>query len=253
MKVFFLFIILLVCRSAFGQKYMILGQDTLPYKVNMIISSDTTYKGGLTLIKIDTSYQDRCYVFEKRNGKIVNRTDRCCLRQGLWIFTDSVGNYSTCFYTDGNDFGKWKSYNKYGKLLKETEEVSLGQKHYITKEIDYSGCKAVTIVNMPFWGFYITYFFIVIPILVFLSIVRILLNHHIYNIENNTNYSLFGNRFKLAVNESGQLRHELLSTFTIFFFRYKPENKPAVVISNLLSLLCFGSYAILIIGPMACR
>ncbi len=231
---------------------MIVGKDTLPLKPKMIISYDTTREGGVTHIKSDTFYEDPCPRFEKINGKIANRTDSSCIQQGLWITTDSLGNYFTSVYIDGNDFGESKKYSKSGKLLNETKEVSLGKEYYIVKKIDYSSGKPVTIVNMPLFGFYIENFSILVPILVVLMIFRVLINYQIYNIENETNYSSFGNHFKFKLYEPGELRHRLFSVFTLWFFKYKPENKYRVIISNIFSILCFGSVAILTIGLKVC-
>lgn len=252
-KIIFTWIFLSVCNLAFGQKYMIIKKDTLPFKATMVITNDTTHNGKTIYIKRDTSYEDPCNVFEKINGKIVNRTDSSCLQQGLWISTDSVGNYSTSFYIDGDDSGKWKNFSKSGRLLKETEEVSLGKEFYVVKEIDYSSGHPVTIVNVPFFGFYINHFDVILPILVLLSSVRILINYKIYNIENNTNYPSFRNHFKFKLFEPGELRYRLISIFTLWFFKYKPENRYSAIISNILSIFCFGSYAIFLIGPALCR
>jgi hypothetical protein len=237
---------------AFGQKYMIVGKDTLPFKAKMVVSSDTIHKGNSIYVKLDTLYEDPCQVFEKIKGKTINRTDSSCLKQGLWIDTDSTGNYSTSVYVDGNDEGKWKNYDKNGKLLKESEEVSLGNHFYIVKQIDYSSGKPVTIINVPFFGFYINHFSIIVPILVILLLLRAIINNNIYNIENQTSYSAFGSRFKSELGEPDELRHRVLCMFTLWFFRYKPESRNLVLISNLLSILCFGSIAIFAIGPVLC-
>ncbi|CAN5491765.1 hypothetical protein BH09BAC6_BH09BAC6_27190 [soil metagenome] len=246
-------IILLFSNIVFGQKYMIRGKDTLPFKADRVITNDTMHRGKTIIITSDTTFVDPCYVFEKIKGEIVNRTDSNCLQQGLWIFAGSNGNYSTSIYVDGKDGGKWKEYNNHGRLLKELEEVTLGKEYFIVKEIDYAKGYPVTVVNVPLFGFYINHFFIILPLLVSLMVVRILINYTIYNIENNTNYPSFGNRFKVSLNEPGELRHRLVSVFTLWFFRYKTENRTRIIVSNILSVFCFGSIIILMFGPLFCR
>src|SRR5689334_14734066 len=100
---------------------MIKGNDTLPYKETMEVrNGDTVYLGA-------------CYTFEKINGEIVNQSDKRCLRQGLWIITDSLGNHRTGNYSNSNKVGIWKWTDKNGKLLKETEEISSGNDTYLVK------------------------------------------------------------------------------------------------------------------------
>ena len=253
MAKFFIPIILFVCNSALGQKYMIIGHDTLPFKAKMIISKDTTHQGTAVFIKSDTTYEDPCHVFEIANGKVINRTDSSCIKQGLWIFPVAGGNYYTSIYFDGDDSGKSKEYDKNGRLLKEIEEARLGSSFYTVYEIDYRKGRSVTVVNERLFGFFITNFFVLVPVLVILSLVRILINFNIYNVENNTSYSSFRNDFKTGLSQPGELKHRLLSFFTIWFFRYKPENKPFVIISNILTMILLGSFIILITGLIFCK
>jgi hypothetical protein len=224
----------LLTNLSFGQKYMIKDNDTLPYKEEIqIIDGDTSYLGA-------------CWTFEKVNGQIINQSDDHCLRQGIWVLTDSVGNYSTGDYKDGNEKGIWKKFNKYGKLLKETEEVSLGDSSYKVKEIDYSSGHAVTVVDRAFLAFYIKNFFIIITIIFGSFFSRIFINSEIYNVENGTNYSPIA--FILPGYASKNFTHSLLCTFTLWFFKYKPKNKKLVLISNILSLIAFGTFIGLLIG-----
>lgn len=129
---------------SFGQKFMIKDNDTLPYQETMEVRENG-----------DTVFFSACWTFEKVNGKIVNQTDDHCLRQGLWIITDSLGNYRTGIYHNGNEKGIWKRFDKNGKLLKETEEVSFGKDTYKVKEIDYTSGQPVTLIDKPFLAFYI--------------------------------------------------------------------------------------------------
>lgn len=217
-----------------GQKFMIVNNDTLPYKEEIqIIDGDTSYLGA-------------CWTFEKVNGQIINQSDDHCLRQGIWYLTDSVGNYSTGIYKDGNAKGIWKEYNKYGKLLKITEEVSLGDDSYKIKEIDYSSGHALTVVDRAFLAFYIKNFYIIVSIIFGSFFGRILINSRIYNVENGTNYSPIVFFFPGYVSKN--FTHNLLCTFTLWFFKYKPENKKRVFISNILSLIAFGTFIGLLIG-----
>jgi hypothetical protein len=225
---------------------MIKDNDTLPYKETMEIHKDTEYCATSTIYPGDTTYSAPCACFEKINGKIVNLTDDNCLRQGLWLIKDSVGNYLTGNYKDGNEKGIWKKFNKYGKLLKVTEEVSLGDSSYKIKEIDYSSGHAVTVVDRAFLAFYIKNFFIIISIIFGSFFGRILINNRIYNVENGTNYSPIAFVFPGYVSKN--FTHSLLCTFTLWFFKYKPENKKRVLISNILSLIAFGTFIGLLIG-----
>lgn len=219
----------------------------------MIISKDTTHQGAAVFIKSDTSYEYPCHVFEIVNGKAINKTDSSCVMQGLWVFPVTGGDYITSVYVNGDDFGKSKEYDRNGKLLKEIEEVRLGRTSYIVHEIDYFKGYPVTVVNVPLFGFYIDNFFVLVPILVVLFIVRVLINFRTYNIENNTSFASFGNRFKVKLHEPGELRHRLLSWFTLWFFRYKPENKILVIVTNTLTVFLIASFLILGIGPILCK
>ncbi|MBK7970368.1 MAG: hypothetical protein IPK08_16295 [Bacteroidetes bacterium] len=94
-------------------------------------------------------------LFDKVNGQIVNQTDDRCLRQGLWIITDNLGNYWTGTYHNSDEIGIWKRFDKSGKILKESEKVSFGRDTYKVKEIDYTTGQPVTLIDKPFLSFYI--------------------------------------------------------------------------------------------------
>src|SRR5690349_6746507 len=130
LKNFLTILLLTVCASVVGQKFMIKGNDTLPYADKMVIQTDTTYIGDKTFYPGDTLYEGTCESFEKIKGVIVNRTDASCLRQGLWIITDSIGNYWTGIYRDNIETGLWKLFDKDGRLIKESESISIGKKTY---------------------------------------------------------------------------------------------------------------------------
>ena len=224
----------LLTTLSYGQKFMIRDNDTLPYKEEIeIIDGDTSYLGA-------------CWTFEKVNGQIINQSDEHCLRQGIWFLTDSIGNYSTGIYEDGNEKGVWRKFNKYGKLLKVTEKVSLGDSSYKIKEIDYSSGHAVTIVDRAFLAFYIKNFLIIISIIFGSFFGRILINNSIYNVENGTNYSPIAFVFTGYISKN--FTHSLLCIFTLWFFKYKPQNKKRVLISNTLSLIAIGTFIGLLIG-----
>jgi hypothetical protein len=233
---------------------MIVGKDTLPFKATLSISRDTTYKSGLTYITADTSYEDPCYKFEKRNGVIINRTDNNCLQQGLWITPDSTGSYTTSYYTNGDNNGEWRYYSKKGQLIKKVEEAEFGKDSYIVKEIDYSNGHPVIVRYVPFFKFIIENFAIVLAILIVSIFIRTLVNNKIYNVENGTTFSFIRTKFRILpkLMDSNELKHRILCFVTLWFFKYKPENKYDVIISNLLSIIIFGGFSILIVGQAIC-
>ena len=215
---------------------MIKDNDTLPYKLEMEIrDGDTTYLGA-------------CWTFEKVNGQIINQSDDHCLRQGLWIITDSLGNYWTGNYHDNNEVGIWKKFDKSGKLLKETEEVSFGKDTYKVKEIDYTSGQPVTLIDKPFLSFYIKNLVAIIIIFFGTFFTRPFINSTIYNRENGTNLSphYFGLPFTKKYWEYAS--HSLMCVFTLWFFNYKPENRRLVLISNTLSAIALTIFFGIIIG-----
>lgn len=204
---------------------MIKNNDTLPYKLEMEIRDG------------DTTYLSACRTFEKVNGQIVNQSDDHCLRQGLWTITDSFGNYWTGNYHDNNEVGIWKRFDKIGKLLKETEEVSFGKDAYKIKEIDYSSGRPVTIIDKPFLSFYIKNLVAIMVIFFATFFTRPFINSTIYNRENGTNLSplYFGLPFTKKYWKYAS--HSLMCVFTLWFVNYKPENRRLVLISNALSAI----------------
>ena len=227
-------VLLFLTTVTYAQKFMIKNNDTLPYREE------------IQIVDGDTSYLGTCCTFEKTNGQIINQSDDNCLRQGVWIITDSTGNYSTGNYIDGNEKGIWKKFNKNGKLLKITEEVSLGDSSYKIKEINYSNGQAVTVVDRAFLAFYIKNFFLIVSVIFGSFFTRIFINSRIYNVENGTNYSPI--TFYFPSNVSKNSTHGLLCIFTLWFFKYKAENKKRVLINNVLSLIAFGMFFGLLIG-----
>lgn len=227
---------------------MMQGSDTLPYKTKIIIQTDTVYFGANVYYPGDTLYEGTCQTFEKINGQIVNQSDEQCLRQNLWIIADSLDNYRTGNYHNNHEVGIWKWFDKDGKLLKETEKVSLGKDTYTVKEIDYSSGRPVTIVDRDFFAFYIKNFFIIISIVFGALFTRPFINSKIYNREYGTNLSplYFGLPFTKKYSEYAL--HSLMCVFTIWFINYKPENKRLVIISNILSLLALVTFFGLLIG-----
>ncbi len=231
---------------SFGQKFMIKNGDTLPYQEKMVIQTDTVYFGDQTYYPGDTLYEGACRTFEKTNGQIVNQSDEHCLRQGLWTITDSLGNYWTGIYHDNNEVGIWKRFDKSGKLLKETEEVSISKDTYKVKEIDYTSGQPVTFIDKPFLAFYIKNL-IAIMIIFFVTLFgRVFINSSIYNIENGTDFSPIYFHFGPLIAKN--FGHSLLCTFTFWFSDYKPENRRLVIISNTMSAIALTIFFGIIIG-----
>ena len=214
---------------------MINGNDTLPYKETMEIRENG-----------DTVYLGACWTFEKVNGQIINQSDDHCLRQGLWKITDSVGNYSTGNYQDNHKINVWKYFDRNGKLIKETEDVSFGKDTYKVKEIDYSSGRPITIIDKSFLSFYINNLALILVIFFGTFFGRILINSRIYNIENGTNFSPIYFQFGPLVTKN--VGHSLLCTFTFWFSNYKPENRQLIIISNIMSVIALTIFFGLIIG-----
>lgn len=213
---------------------MIKDNDTLPYKLEMEIRDG------------DTMYLGACRTFEKINGQIVNQSDEHCLRQGLWTITDSLGNYWTGNYHNNNEVGFWKRFDKSGKLLTETEEVSFGKDTYNVKEIDYTSGQPVTLTDKLFLSFYIKNLVAIMVIFFMTFFGRVFINSNIYNIENETDLSPIYFHFGPLVTKN--FGHSLLCTFTFWFSNYKPENRRLVIISNTMSVIALTIFFGIIIG-----
>lgn len=231
---------------SFGQKFMIKNGDTLPYQEKMKIRTDTLYLGDKTFYPGDTLYEGACRTFEKVNGQIINQSDDRCLRQGLWIITDSLGNYWTGNYKNNKEIGIWKRFDKQGNLIKETRQVHLGQDSYLIKEISYKDNVRTVIVDRKFLAFYIDNFFILIVIIFGAFFGRVFINSKIYNIENGTDFSPIYFHFGPLVTKN--FEHSLLCTFTLWFTNYKPENRKLVIISNTMSLIALTLFFGIIFG-----
>jgi hypothetical protein len=214
---------------------MIKGKDTLLYKETMEIKENG-----------DTVYLGACWTFEKLNGQIITQSDDHFLRQGLWKITDSIGNYSTGNYRDNHEVDIWKYFDRTGKLIKETEEVSFGKDTYKVKEIDYSSGKPVTIIDKSFLSFYINNLVAILVIFFGTFFGRIFINSSIYNLENGTDFSPIYFHFGPLVSKN--FGHSLLCTFTFWFSNYKPENRQLVIISNIMSVIALAIFFGLIFG-----
>lgn len=235
-KATIIFTILCWTTLSFGQKFMINDYDTLPFKSEMEIRDG------------DTVYLEACWTFEKINGQIFNQKDVQCLRQGLWTIPDSLGNYWTGIYHNSREVGVWKRFDKSGKLLTETEEVSFGKDTYKVKEIDYTSGQPITLIDKPFLSFYIKNLVAIMVIIFGAFFTRPFINSTIYNRENGTNLSplYFGLPFTKTYWDYAS--HSLMCVFTLWFFNYKPENRRLVLISNTLSAIGLIIFFGIIIG-----
>lgn len=212
-KIIIISILLVLTIFSFGQKFMIKNGDTLLYKEEMRVNDgDTTYLGA-------------CWTFEKINGQIINQSDNKCHAQGFWIIKDSLGNSWKGDYQDGKRTGTWKQFDKFDKLLKEKETITINKDTYTLKEVDYSSGQPVILVDKPFLAFYLKNLLLITIILFVSFFSRIFINHRIYNIENGETVSI--NNFK----------HNLLCTYSFWFSNYKPENRKLVLITNTLSII----------------
>jgi len=225
---------------------MVHGKDTLPYKDSLEIQKDTSYFDHKTYYPGDTLYIGTCRTFEKIHGQIVNQSDTNCHAFGLWIITDSLGNYWRGILNDGAKEGTWQKFNKVGKLLMDEESVYDDDKTYIIKQIDYTGAHPRTLVSKPFFGFFIKHYFFILAAIMVMFFARVFINSRIYNIENGTNQSPI--YFYAPGYISNNFYHSLLCTFTLWFFRYKPENRRLAMISHWLSVLSVGSFLAILIG-----
>ncbi|MBL7915538.1 MAG: hypothetical protein JNL49_10885 [Bacteroidia bacterium] len=214
---------------------MIKDDDTLLYQETMEVRENG-----------DTVYLGACWTFDKVNGQIVNQTDDRCLRQGLWIITDSLGNYWTGTYHNSEEIGIWKRFDKSGKILKESEKVSIGRDTYKVKEIDYTSGQPLTLIDKPFLSFYIKNLVAIMVILFVTFFGRVFINSKIYNSENRTDFSPIYFHFGPLVTKN--FGHSLLCIFTFWFSNYKPENKRLVLISNTLSAIALTIFFGIIIG-----
>jgi len=247
-KYYLAIILLTISVSTFGQKFMVQGNDTLPYKDKLVVQTDTSYFGDKVYYPGDTLYEGTCQSFEKVNGKIINQTDNCCLRQGVWIITDSSGYYWTGIYHNGHEKGIWKWFDNKGKLLEETEKVNFAGDSYMVKEIDYSSGHPIIIVDRAFLKFYIDNIILIYVIIFGTFFSRPFINSRIYNIENGTNLSLLYFGLPFTKKYWKHASHSFLCLYTLWFFNYKPENRRLVIISNTFSAIALGTFFGLLIG-----
>jgi hypothetical protein len=224
-----------VSPLVFAQKFMIKGGDTLLYKETMEIRENG-----------DTLYLGACRTFDKVNGRIMNQSDDQCLRQGLWVITDASGNYWTGNYHNNHQVGIWKRFDRKKTLLKEIEKVSIGNDTYKVKEVDYVNGVPVTLVDRKFLSFYLKNLIAIMVIFFSIFFGRVFVNSRIYNLENGTNFSPIVVYFP-GFNR-GNLKHSLLSTFTFWFYHYKPESRPLVLISNSMSAIALTIFIGIIAG-----
>ncbi len=227
---------------------MIHGNDTLPYQDKLVILADTEYYGNKIYYPRDTLYEGACHTFEKINGQIVNLSDGECLRQGLWIITDSTGNYWTGIYKNNLAVGIWKQYDKNRKLIKEQEDITLGSDSYKVKETDYSGGQMKIITNRRFLAFFLKYFYIIVSIIFGAFFSRYFINSKIYNRENGTHNPAIYFGFPFTKRYWEVFSHSIMCMFTFWFFNYKPENRRLVLISNTLSIISLGVFFGVLIG-----
>ncbi|MBK8363704.1 MAG: hypothetical protein IPL24_08430 [Bacteroidetes bacterium] len=195
---------------------MIKDNDTLPYHGETMEFRENG----------DTFYSAPCRTFEMIRGKIINQTDEQCLRQGAWTITDSSGNYRTGNYKDNKEACIWKQFDKNGKILRLTENVSFGHDTYRVKEIDYTSGQPLTITNKPFLSFYIKNLVAIMVILFTAFFSRIFINNTIYNRENGTSHSPFyiGLPFTKKYWEKSQAQSKMCIYILVFIYKPETEN-----------------------------
>jgi hypothetical protein len=213
----------------------------------MIKNNDTLlYKEEIEIHKTDTFFNGTCWTFEKINGQVINQQDKNCIPFGQWMITDCIGNYKVGEYMDGKPIGIWKQFNKKGKLLKESETVSIGRETYTIKEIDYSSGKATIIIDKPFLAFYLKNLFSIAVVFFITFFSRVFINSKIYNIENST--KLQSIHLPLDSIKADNFEHNIKCTFSFWFSNYKTENRKRVLITNTLSIISLSIFFGLIIG-----
>lgn len=214
----------------------------------MALQNDTVLFGNVQYNGGDTMYGEWFETFEMKDGQIINRRDEDHKAQGLWIISDSSGNYWKGNYENGNADGIWQHFDKRGKLLTEREEYSIGKDQCIVKEIDYSSGKPVILFDKPVLKFYAQYFLPIMVVFIVSLIGRIFINSVIYNRENNTDHSPIYRGLPYAEKDREDFFFSLYCMYTFWFFNFKPENRRLVWISNTMSALVLIIFFGLIIG-----
>ena len=219
----------------FGQKFMIKGKDTLPYEAEITIQQDTFYGTQKTYYPGDTMFGYPCQSFEKINGIIINYVDIDCHRQGLWTIYDTLGNHCTGQYLNNERVGLWKYFDKNNKLIKETEDVYLDDHAYRVQENDYSNGRKNIVIHKPLLSFFIKNDIFILIVMFGCFFSRVFINSIIYNNEN-------GLSPVTITNDS-----ILLYLFTLWFFKFKPENRTLVIISNTLSSIAITIFIVTVV------
>lgn len=216
----------------FGQKFMIKEKDSLPYEAEITIQKDTFYGLQKTYYPGDTMFSYPCESFEKINGRVINYVDINCHRQGLWTIYDTIGNYCTGKYLNNEKVGLWKYYNKNKKLIKEIEDVYLDDNAYRVIENDYSNGRKNIVIYKPLLSFWIKNDIFILIVMFGCFFFRVFINSIIYNNENDISpVTITNDRI-------------LLYLFTLWFFKFKPENKTFVIISNSLSFIAITLFIV---------
>jgi len=232
-----LFFILLYTGDVLGQLYVVSSGDTLPYSEEQIV------KDG------DTTYVSSCHVFERYGDEIINVKDENCKAQGKWIELESNGSKWVGMYKDGSRIGVWKEYNG-ERLIKEKEVISFSNKKYVVYEAEYDDLgNQVVLANIPVFAFCLRERIPISIFLLVLFLIRVFVNSRLINLENGTNFFPF---YIFPSSKKGSpFFHSVLSVFSFWFFKSKPENFRLKIVCNLFSslfLIFFGFLVFLLLN-----
>lgn len=211
------------------------GDTLFEYYPDKYLQSISEIKLSRSYDYIDTNKVEHVvYVFERKGFCKV-------------FFDDSTKTMvASGQYKNNERVGGWNFYNQEGTLVRVAEDISFGNVKYRVKEIEYSHGNSILKVDRRFLAFYLKNFNVIILIIFGTFFGRVFINSRIYNLENGTNYSPI--YFKFPGYVSKNWGHSILSTFTLWFINYKPENRRLVIISNTLSFIVLGTFLGLLIG-----
>jgi len=235
------------------------GNKLYEYYPNGNIQSVSEIKLKKSFILIDTN-------------KVEKKVDEYVLQGKSEIFYKNRNGVLAAkgLYDDNEAIKEWKYYNIDGEIIEKSYQMLLWRRsdyydngNHIIKQIDriktldgrnvkvrevlFKGRKEVVTYNKTLFAkIYYRFTKEYMIVVFFFMFSRVFINSRIYNRENGTKLSPI--YFYIGPFVSKNYEHSIMCTFTFWFFKYKPENKRLVYISNTFSLITLILFFGAIIG-----
>jgi hypothetical protein len=214
---------------------MIENGDTIPYQLKIEVHNS------------DTSYFGSCNTFEKVNNRIINRQVECT-RVGYWeVQNDNGTTTSKGEYTSwGRETGNWKTFDKKGQLIRETEYASIAKDTYILRKVKYVEGRAIIVSEKTWFAqLYLKHVLLIAIVILGSFFIRVPVNMAIAKrqFKQKPTFYLPG---KTSFDKSTQY---MIGTMFMFWWSdLNTENKTLGYLSNTLSVIALGGFLGVIIG-----